>query len=133
MNRLKPVDVVIVGGGWTGLLLAKEIAARTPLSVVVLERGQPRKTSDYAATMDELDYAIRLRMMQNISQETVTHRHAPGERAVPVRQYGSFLPGSGVAALASTGTASPTVFCRTSSHSPPICARSMARRGCPKI
>ena len=96
MQRLKPVDVVIVGGGWTGLLLAKEIAARTTLSVVVLERGQPRKTSDYAATMDELDYAIRLRMMQNIAQETVTHRHAPGERAVPVRQYGSFLPGSGV-------------------------------------
>jgi gluconate 2-dehydrogenase alpha chain len=41
MERLKPVDVVIVGGGWTGLLMAKEIATRTALSVSVLERGAP--------------------------------------------------------------------------------------------
>ena len=27
------------GGGWAGLLLAKELGARTGLSVVVLERG----------------------------------------------------------------------------------------------
>jgi 2-polyprenyl-6-methoxyphenol hydroxylase-like FAD-dependent oxidoreductase len=30
------VDVVIVGGGWTGLLMAKELGSRTTLSVVVL-------------------------------------------------------------------------------------------------
>ena len=47
-----------------GLTLAKEITARTSLSVVVLERGQPRRLSDYAAGMDELDYALRYRMMQ---------------------------------------------------------------------
>jgi ribulose 1,5-bisphosphate synthetase/thiazole synthase len=28
MERLKPVDVAIVGGGWTGLLMAKEIATK---------------------------------------------------------------------------------------------------------
>ena len=39
MERLKPVDVVIVGGGWCGLLMAKEIISRTSLSVFVLERG----------------------------------------------------------------------------------------------
>jgi choline dehydrogenase-like flavoprotein len=33
------VDVVIAGGGWVGLAMAKEIAGRTSLSVVVLERG----------------------------------------------------------------------------------------------
>ena len=44
MKRLKPVDVVIAGGGWTGLLMAKEITSRTSLSVVVLERGPARKT-----------------------------------------------------------------------------------------
>ena len=35
MRQLKPVDVVIAGGGFVGLTLAKEITARTSLSVVV--------------------------------------------------------------------------------------------------
>jgi len=97
MERLKPVDMVIVGGGWTGLLMAKEITTRTSLSVVVLERGgAARAPAEYAAQMDELDYNIRLRLMQNIADETITHRHSNGERAVPVRQYGSFHPGTGV-------------------------------------
>src|SRR5262249_28763220 len=96
MIRLKPVDVVIVGGGWTGLTLAKELTARTALSVVALERGPSRSVRDYAASMDEVDYSIRHRMMQNIAEETVTHRHTIRDSAVPVRQYGHFLPGTGV-------------------------------------
>jgi gluconate 2-dehydrogenase alpha chain len=96
MKTLKPVNVAIVGGGWTGLAMAKEITGRTSFSVLVLERGAPRKSSDYVAGMDELDYAIRVRMMQNIAEGTITHRHSLRDRAAPVRQYGSFLPGSGV-------------------------------------
>src|SRR5262245_61828195 len=96
MQTLKPVDVVIAGGGFVGLTLAKEITARTPLSVVVLERGQARKAAEYASGMDELDYALRYRMMQNLAEETATHRHSPRVAAVPIRQYGSFNPGTGV-------------------------------------
>ena len=96
MQQLKPVDVVIAGGGFVGLTLAKEITARTSLSVAVLERGQPRKTSDYLTGMDELDYALRYRMMQNLAEETATHRHSARATAVPIRQYGSFNPGTGV-------------------------------------
>jgi gluconate 2-dehydrogenase alpha chain len=96
MKTLPSVDVAIVGGGWTGLLMAKELGSRTALSVVVLERGGPRKTADYLATMDELDYAIRLHMMQDLSLETVTLRHTASQRALPLRQHGPFLPGSGV-------------------------------------
>ena len=96
MQQLKPVNVVIAGGGFVGLTLAKEITARTSLSVVVLERGQPRKLSDYAAGMDELDQALRYRMMQNLAEETATHRHSARASAVPIRQYGSFNPGTGV-------------------------------------
>ena len=96
MTNLKPVDVAIIGGGWTGLTMAKELTGATGLSVVVLERGVNRKLADYAMDMDELDYAIRMRLMQNIADETITHRHSMRDPAVPVRQYGSFLPGSGV-------------------------------------
>ena len=74
----------------------KELGSRTALSVVVLERGGPRQTDDYGEDMDELDYAIRLRMMQDASLETVTLRHTASRRALPLRQHGSFLPGSGV-------------------------------------
>ncbi len=96
MDRMTPADVAIIGGGWTGLTMAQEITRRTALSVVVLERGPDRKLSDYAASMDELDYSIRHRRMQNIAEETVTHRHTERDFAVPIRQYGSFLPGTGV-------------------------------------
>jgi gluconate 2-dehydrogenase alpha chain len=41
--RLKEVDVVIVGLGWTGGILAKELSA-AGLKVVALERGGPRST-----------------------------------------------------------------------------------------
>jgi len=96
MTNLKPVDVVIVGGGWTGLAMAKELATRSAVSILALERGNPRGLADYAMDMDELDYNIRLRMLQNIAEETITHRHSPSATAVPVRQYGSFHPGTGV-------------------------------------
>jgi gluconate 2-dehydrogenase alpha chain len=96
MKSLPAVDVVIVGGGWCGLLMAKELGARTSLSIVVLERGEAHKAGEYAAGMDELEYAIRFRMMQDLSQETVTLRRSPSEGAAPLRQHGCFLPGSGV-------------------------------------
>jgi len=70
--------------------------SRTSLNVLALERGKPQSLADYAMDMDELDYNIRLRMMQNIAEETITHRHTLGATAVPVRQYGSFLPGTGL-------------------------------------
>src|SRR5438309_8262191 len=95
-QQLKPVDVVIAGGGFVGLTLAKEITARTSLKVLVLERGGPRKLSDYTTGMDELDHAYRYRMMQNLAEETMTHRHSLRANAVPIRQYGSFNPGTGV-------------------------------------
>ena len=96
MKTLPAVDAVIIGGGWAGLLMAKELGSRTALSILVLERGVPRKSSDYADDMDELDYAIRLRMMQDLSQETVTLRHDTSQRALPLRQHGAFQIGAGV-------------------------------------
>jgi gluconate 2-dehydrogenase alpha chain len=96
MKTLAPVDVAIIGGGWSGLLMAKELGSRTALSIAVLERGGLHQPDEYLFGMDELDYAVRLRMMQDPSEQTVTFRHNLQERAAPIRQYGSFLPGTGV-------------------------------------
>lgn len=96
MKTLPEVDVVIVGAGWTGLLMAKELGARTPLSILVLERGAEHQANEYANGMDELEHSIRFRMMQDLSLETVTIRYTAKDRAFPLRQYGSFLPGTGV-------------------------------------
>lgn len=96
MKRMPRVDVAIIGAGWTGLIMAKEIASRTGLTVLVLERGGQRGSADYLEDMDELDYAIRLRMIQDVAAETVTLRHSMHDRALPIRKFGPFHPGSGV-------------------------------------
>jgi gluconate 2-dehydrogenase alpha chain len=95
MKTLPSADVVVVGGGWTGLLMAKELGTRTSASVVVLERGGPRETTDYFNTMDELENYVRLRLIQDFSSETVTLRHNDRQKALPLRQAGPFLPGVG--------------------------------------
>ena len=84
MKTLPHTDVAIIGGGWTGLLIAKELGARTSLSVTVLERGAPRKKEDYVTGMDELDYNVRFSMMQDYSRETATLRYTRRDRAVPI-------------------------------------------------
>ncbi|MBM3761844.1 MAG: GMC family oxidoreductase [Acidobacteria bacterium] len=96
MTNLAAVDVVIIGGGWSGMLMAKELAAKSSSRIVVLERGKPRNPKEYIEGMDELDYALRYRMMQDVAKETVTFRNEVKQKALPIRQFGSFLPGDGV-------------------------------------
>ena len=97
-TKLKPVDVVTVGVGLTGTILAKELAD-TGLKVVGLERGRWRDTDpDFAmpGVHDELKYVRRHELMQDLSKETITFRNAMTETALPMRELGSFLPGEGV-------------------------------------
>jgi gluconate 2-dehydrogenase alpha chain len=74
--------------------MAKEIATRTSLNVVILERGPARSTAQYAAGMDEIN-SRRVGLVQNPAEQTITHRHSVKESAVPIRQYGAFKPGTG--------------------------------------
>ena len=97
-RKLPPVDVVLVGVGWTGGILARELTA-AGMSVVGLERGAPRSRRESFAfpyLHDELRYALRHELMQDLSRETITFRHNEQQTARPMRQYGSFLPGTGV-------------------------------------
>src|SRR5947209_138830 len=61
-----------------------------------METGGPRTTAAYFEGMDELDYAIRSRLMQDAPKETVTFRPTSKDRALPIRQFTSFYPGTGV-------------------------------------
>jgi gluconate 2-dehydrogenase alpha chain len=96
--RLKEVDAVMVGMGWTGAILARELT-KAGLSVVGLERGQDRTPGEnftLPSVRDELRYAQRLELMQDNSTDTITFRNAAAETALPIRRFGAFLPGEGV-------------------------------------
>jgi gluconate 2-dehydrogenase alpha chain len=98
MMRMKPVDVVLVGFGWTGAIIGMELVD-TGLKILALERGAYRDTSPdftYPHNADELAYGIRGELFQPLARETVTIRHNLNETAVPYRQYGSFLLGNNV-------------------------------------
>ncbi|QDH15266.1 GMC family oxidoreductase [Oecophyllibacter saccharovorans] len=91
-------DVVIVGAGWAGSIMAREMT-EAGLNVVVLERGDMRRTAvegAYPDSLDELRGNIRKRLFQNLSTSTVTIRNRPDQQALPYRQLGAFLPGEGV-------------------------------------
>lgn len=94
----KPVDVVIVGFGWTGAIMAMELAEQG-LNVLALERGEDAKTVPnwaYPKVLDEIAQSARNGLLQNLSKTTVTIRHNKDDRALPYRQIGSFKPGTGV-------------------------------------
>src|SRR3954470_6475137 len=97
-TRMKEVDVVIVGLGWTGGILSKELT-EAGLKVVALERGAPRSTEkDFAVPniRDELRYVQRQDLMMDTARDTLTIRNNPSQEALPMRRLGSFLPGDGV-------------------------------------
>ena len=94
----KPVDVVIVGFGWTGAIMAMELA-EAGLEVLALERGDDANTVPnwaYPKVVDEIAQSARNGLLQNLAKTTVTLRHTKDEVAVPYRQMGSFKPGQGV-------------------------------------
>lgn len=95
-QRLPEVEIVLVGMGWTAALIAKELTDAGH-QVVALERGFARQTvPDFQSpTMhDELKYAVRHGLMQDTARETLTFRNFTSQAALPMRQLGSFLPGT---------------------------------------
>ncbi len=96
-TRLPRVDVVLVGFGWTGSILAKELTD-AGLQVVAIERGAFRDTiPDFspATIQDELRYAVRNGMFEEPERETITFRNNAQQTALPMRHLGSFRPGAG--------------------------------------
>jgi len=98
VTKLKEVDVVTIGVGLTGTMLAKELTL-AGLTVVGLERGPDRKPQEeyvLPRIRDELKYGARMELMQDNSVDTVTFRNQSDQTALPIRRWGAFLPGEGV-------------------------------------
>jgi len=96
VQRLKEVDVVVIGVGMVGSILSKELAA-AGYKVVGLERGQTRFTVpefQSPAIHDELRFDIRKALMQDNTREPVTFRNSSSQTALPVRRWESFLADS---------------------------------------
>ncbi|WP_038937412.1 GMC family oxidoreductase [Bradyrhizobium japonicum] len=97
-RRLPRKDVVIIGLGWTGSILAYELS-RAGREVVAIERGPWRNTAtefNIGTVPDELRYAVRHEFFLRPRQETQTMRNNPAQTALPIRKWGSFLPGNGI-------------------------------------
>lgn len=97
-RKLPHKDVVIVGLGWSGAILANELCDEG-LEVVAIERGPWRDTAtdfNIGYAPDELRYNSRQELMLRPAQLTVTARNNAAQTALPMRQFGSFHPGNGV-------------------------------------
>ena len=97
-RRLSHKDVAIVGLGWTGSILANELTD-AGLEVMAIERGPWRNTAtDYPPNyaQDELRYRIRHELFLRPSQTTFTFRNKMSETALPIRNWGAFMPPNGV-------------------------------------
>ena len=89
------VDIVTVGAGWTSGIMGWKLGS-AGYKLVALEQGPARwGNPDFKHNHDGLRYRIRKAMMVNLRQETWTWRPNPRLAALPIRQYGSFMPGNG--------------------------------------
>ena len=97
-HKLPRKDVVIIGLGWTGSILANELTD-AGLDVVAIERGPWRNTAtnfspSYA--QDELRYRIRHELFLRPAQTSFTFRNKMSETALPIRNWGAFMPPNGI-------------------------------------
>jgi gluconate 2-dehydrogenase alpha chain len=102
MIKLPSKTVVMVGGGLTSGLAARQLTAKG-IQVVVLERGGDRSEGAEArlpGQRDELRWDTRQGLVQDWSVQTYTMRHDRTETALPMRWIEAFLPGEGLGGAA---------------------------------
>ena len=99
MARILPKkDVVIIGLGWTGAIMAQELTDEG-LDVIAIERGPWRDApTDFPPSQmqDELRYRIRHELFLRPDQLTFTFRNKVDQQALPIRNWGAFMPPNGV-------------------------------------
>jgi len=97
-NKRSKADVVIVGLGWSGSLMAEELT-RAGLNVVAIDRGPWMDTSTHtppAVDPDELRWSQRKELFSPPRDNTVSFRNSLDQVAAPLRDFGIFEMGGGV-------------------------------------
>jgi gluconate 2-dehydrogenase alpha chain len=97
-TKLPAKEVVIIGLGWTGSILAHELTEEG-LDVVAIERGpwrDPASAFPPPFWQDELRFRILQDLFLRPDQMAVTFRNNASQTALPVRNYGAFMLGNGV-------------------------------------
>ncbi|MBV9456608.1 MAG: GMC family oxidoreductase [Bradyrhizobium sp.] len=97
-QQLPKKDVVIIGLGWTGSIMANELTDEG-LEVIAIERGPWRDApTNFPSTyvQDELRYRIRHELFLRPDQLTFTFRNKMDQTALPIRSWGAFMPPNGV-------------------------------------
>jgi gluconate 2-dehydrogenase alpha chain len=97
-QKLPKKDVVIIGLGWTGSIMAHELTDEG-LDVIAIERGPWRDApTEFPPSydQDELRYRIRHELFLRPQQTTFTFRNKMNQTALPIRDWGSFMPPNGV-------------------------------------
>lgn len=102
MKKLDKRTVVIVGGGLTAGLIARQLTSKG-VEVLVLERGGDHTTGAEAKVptqRDELRWDVHQGLIQDWSVQTYTLRYTAKESALPIRWMEAFLPGEGMGGAA---------------------------------
>lgn len=94
-KKLEKVDVVTVGVGWMGGIVAAELT-KAGYQVVGLDKGKDRSLKDYLYSLDEQRYITRRDGNQNLNEETYTVRNTLNEEAKPIREKTSAVIGEGI-------------------------------------
>src|SRR5258707_2848144 len=97
-KRLPKKDVVIVGLGWTGSIMASELTEEG-LEVMAIERGPWRDApTDFPPSymQDELRYRVRHELFLRPDRLPSSFRNRIDQTALPSRSWGAFMPPNGV-------------------------------------
>lgn len=94
-KKLDKVNVVTVGIGWMGGIVAAELT-KAGFNVVGLDKGKEKNIKDYQYTHDELRYTNRGDGAQKLTNESYTVRNTLDQEATPIRDRLQAMIGEGV-------------------------------------
>jgi len=127
-KKLDKCTVVIVGGGLTAGLIARQLTAKG-IQTVVLERGVDHTDGAEAhipTQRDELRWDRHQGLVQDWSVQTYSLRHNTSDPSLPIRLMEAFLPGEGMGGACNHWNG---VLWRWADYDPQLRTRFLTRYG----